>query len=485
MYEKKSNGWKKHLDFIILDILCLMLSMIPAYMIRKGNGEMLRDTQAYYGLNMVMAVLDFVILISSNAFKKVLNRGYYLEMLATIRQAFLLTLSTTACLFITQTSETFSRVVVLLTIVLYSMLSYVIRIFWKMRLRKRMKEQTGNALLIMADEKEAARLIPQIEEHNYASYRINGVVVPDKEKKIQSIQQIPVVSTYENVVAYVTGNWVDEVLISVKEGERIPGEIINTLMGMGVTVHIHLNIDGEERTIPEPIVNNIGNLLVMTCSNHYITPAESFMKRTIDIAGALVGCLLACIAYPFVAMAIKRESPGPVIFKQTRIGKNGKTFQIYKFRTMYLDAEERKAELMAQNRIKDGMMFKMDFDPRIIGNRVDDTGKQITGIGNFLRRYSIDELPQFFNVLKGDMSLVGTRPPVMEEYAKYSAHHKARLAIKPGITGLWQISGRSDILDFEEVVRLDTEYINNWSVGLDIRILVKTVGCVLKKEGSM
>ncbi len=485
MYEKKSDGWKKHLDFIILDILCLMLSMFPAYMIRKGDGEMLRDTQAYYSLIIVMAVLDFVISVSSNAYKHVLNRGYYLEMIATIKQAFLLSLSTTAYLFITQTSETFSRVVVVLTIIVYSVLSYTIRILWKLRLRKRMKEQTGNALLIMADEKVAAELIPQIREHNYASYQITGIVVPELKEPEQKIQQIPVVSSYQNLITYVTGNWVDELLLSVKAGEKIPGEIIDELMEMGVTVHIHLDIDGEEQRRIEPIVNSIGNLLVMTCSSHYITPVESFMKRTIDIAGALAGCLLAGIAYPFVAVAIKKESPGPVIFRQIRIGKNGKTFQIYKFRTMYLDAEERKAELMAQNRIKDGMMFKMDFDPRIIGNRVDDTGKQITGIGSFLRRYSIDELPQFFNVLKGDMSLVGTRPPVMEEYAKYSAHHKARLAMKPGITGLWQISGRSDILDFEEVVRLDTEYINNWSVGLDIRILFKTVGCVLKREGSM
>ena len=151
---------------------------------------------------------------------------------------------------------------------------------------------------------------------------------------------------------------------------------------------------------------------------------------------------------------------------------------------MYLDAEERKKELMSQNRVSDGMMFKLDFDPRIIGNKIVD-GKQVTGIGEKIRSSSLDEFPQFFNVLKGDMSLVGTRPPTEDEWEKYKYHHRARLATKPGLTGMWQVNGRSEITDFEEVVKLDTEYINNWSIGLDIRILLKTVKAVLKHEGAM
>ena len=184
--------------------------------------------------------------------------------------------------------------------------------------------------------------------------------------------------------------------------------------------------------------------------------------------------LLTGIIFIFVAPIIYIKSPGPIFFKQMRIGKNGKKFNIYKFRSMYMDAEERKKELMAQNDIKDGMMFKMDNDPRII-----------KGIGNFIRDYSLDEFPQFFNVLKGDMSVVGTRPPLVSETELYELHHYARLSIKPGITGLWQVSGRSDITDFEEVVRLDREYIDNWNVGMDIKILLKTVAVVLKKDGSM
>lgn len=158
---------------------------------------------------------------------------------------------------------------------------------------------------------------------------------------------------------------------------------------------------------------------------------------------------------------------------------------MYKFRSMYMDAEARKAELMKDNKLGDGKMFKLDFDPRVIGNKVLPDGTKKTGIGDFIRKTSLDEFPQFLNVLKGDMSLVGTRPPLIGEVSLYELHHRARLSIKPGITGMWQVSGRSDITDFEEVVELDRSYIENWSIGLDIKILLKTVLAVFKREGSV
>ena len=165
------------------------------------------------------------------------------------------------------------------------------------------------------------------------------------------------------------------------------------------------------------------------------------------------------------------QSPGPIFFTQTRVGKNGRPFKIYKFRSMYTDAEERKKELMEQNQMQ-GLMFKMEDDPRIFP------------IGKIMRKFSIDELPQFWNVLKGEMSLVGTRPPTMDEFEQYEAHHRARLGNKPGLTGMWQVSGRSKITDFEEVVGLDTYYISNWNLALDVRILLKTVKVVLLGRGA-
>ena len=149
-----------------------------------------------------------------------------------------------------------------------------------------------------------------------------------------------------------------------------------------------------------------------------------------------------------------------------------------------MDAEERRAELMAQNKMSDGRMFKIDFDPRVIGNKILPDGTRKTGIGDFIRKTSIDEFPQFWNVLIGDMSLVGTRPPTVDEWEKYEMHHRSRLAFKPGLTGMWQVSGRSDITDFEEVVELDTKYIAEWCLKLDIEILVKTVMVVFRGSGA-
>lgn len=195
------------------------------------------------------------------------------------------------------------------------------------------------------------------------------------------------------------------------------------------------------------------------------------IKRVIDIAGAVVGLVLTAAMTPFVALAIKIDSPGPVFFSQTRIGKNGRRFKIWKFRSMYTDAEARKKELAAHNEVK-GLMFKMDDDPRV------------TRVGRFIRRTSIDETPQFLNILVGDMSLVGTRPPTEDEFEHYNGYYRRRMSITPGLTGLWQVSGRSDIQDFEEIVKLDLEYIDNWSLGLDIKILIMTVFAVLGGKGS-
>ena len=210
----------------------------------------------------------------------------------------------------------------------------------------------------------------------------------------------------------------------------------------------------------------------------------AFAKRFWDIIGGAVGCVITGVLYLILAPQIRSASPGPVFFSQVRIGRNGKKFKMYKFRSMYPDADARKQEFMAQNKITDGMMFKMDDDPRIIGSEKKDKNGRPNGIGNKIRRTSLDEFPQFWNVLKGDMSLVGTRPPTVDEWEKYNAGQRLRMSIKPGITGLWQISGRSDILSFDEVVRLDTEYIRNMSITYDIKILLKTVEDVLKRRGA-
>ena len=192
----------------------------------------------------------------------------------------------------------------------------------------------------------------------------------------------------------------------------------------------------------------------------------------IDIFGSLFGIILSSPIMLIAAIAIKLDSPGDVIFKQERVGLNGRHFYMFKFRSMCVDAEEKKKELMEQNEMESQFMFKMQNDPRI------------TRIGGILRKTSIDELPQFFNVLRGEMSLVGTRPPTVDEVELYERGHWRRMSIKPGITGMWQVSGRSSVTDFDEIVEMDTQYIDRWNVLLDIQILLKTVWQVFRRKGA-
>ena len=220
--------------------------------------------------------------------------------------------------------------------------------------------------------------------------------------------------------------------------------------------------------------------MVLSSNIRIAAPRQLFMKRLIDIIGAVAGLAVTVVLTVIIAPIIYMNSPGPIFFSQTRVGRNGRKFKIYKFRSMYPDAEQRKKDLMKDNQMN-GYMFKMDADPRVIGSGPDGTRH---GIGWFIRKTSIDEFPQFWNVLKGEMSLVGTRPPTVDEWEKYQYHHRGRLAVKPGLTGLWQVSGRSSITDFEEVVRLDVEYIQKWDMGLDIKILLRTIWVVLSGRGA-
>lgn len=317
-------------------------------------------------------------------------------------------------------------------------------------------------------------MVSNIRKNNFGEYRISGIAILDRDLTGQRIEEIPVVANREDVLHFLKENWVDEVFIHVPEDMKIPQGLVDGCMEMGITIHLWMADTAAQGVGMNQTVEKIGNYTVLTKSVRMITARQRITKRGMDILGGLVGILLTGIAFLFVAPAIYIKSRGPVFFSQTRIGLNGKPFKIYKFRSMYMDAEERKKELLTQNQVQDGMMFKIDDDPRII-----------KGIGSFIRRTSIDELPQFWNVLKGDMSLVGTRPPTVDEWEKYELRHRKRLAIKPGITGMWQVSGRTKINDFEQVVALDTKYILEWSLWLDIKILFKTILVVLKRDGAV
>lgn len=242
------------------------------------------------------------------------------------------------------------------------------------------------------------------------------------------------------------------------------------LRNAGITLHIlPLELDAIAGNLE---VKMLGSLPVLQFEQPLIVGSDFFIKRFLDFLCASAFILLATPLYLVIALAIKLDSPGPVFYKQTRIGLHGKQFKVWKFRTMVVNADKNQKDLEANNEMKDGVLFKIKNDPRI------------TPLGTFLRRYSLDELPQLFNVVLGEMSLVGPRPLPLRDVEKFSEHHFVRHNVLPGITGLWQVSGRSDITDFEQVIQLDISYIESWSLKLDFKILLQTVNVIFGKKGA-
>lgn len=483
MYKKSVQGWLKHLDFMILDVVCLWISFTLAFGMRHGSLNVFANS-LYRDMMWSLALMDIVVIFFFDSLKNVLKRGFYHELTVTVKQTCLITLCSVFYLFTFKEAANYSRLVLTYTAALYLLLSYITRNIWKYLLRKYLGGNGRRSLLIVTVSEIVDTVIDNIKNKNYSDYIVTGVCILDDKAKGRTIEGVPVVADKEDLVEYVCREWVDEVFLNIPESEPYPSELLDKFIEMGVVVHMKLaksqNLLGKKQ-----FVERLGTYTVLTTSINYASTRQLMLKRLMDIAGGLVGCIFTGIICIFVGPAIYIASPGPIFFAQERVGKNGKKFKMYKFRSMYMDAEERKAELMKDNKLGDGKMFKLDFDPRVIGNKILPDGTHKTGIGDFIRRTSLDEFPQFFNVLRGDMSIIGTRPPLISETNLYELHHRARLAIKPGITGMWQVSGRSDITDFEEVVRLDKEYITNWNIGLDIKILFKTILVVFKKDGSM
>ena len=511
MYKRNAQGWLKHLDFMLWDILVLQVSFILGYMIRHGWGKWPYQDQNYVSLCIILIVVDILVTVLFNTLHNVMKRGYLKELTETIKHVVLVLLLMSLYLFSTQAGDTYSRITIYLTAGYYLVLGYLVRILWKPLIKRINKKKTKGTMILVANESAVPRILDRVSDLDDFDY--TGIVLSNRDGTGEFIKNVKVVSSIESAADYICREWVDEVFVypehladlktssygAIEEyidnsfgtqgtdqvekhqGQSNVAKLIEQCREMAIPIHIRLPISSSGG---KSFMEKVGGYNVLTMTANYVSPLQMIIKRAFDILGGLVGSVFAMILIAIIGPKIKKESPGPVLFKQTRIGQNGKRFKFYKIRSMYMDAEERKKELMDQNRVSDGMMFKLDWDPRIIGNKIEN-GEQKTGIGEFIRRTSLDEFPQFFNVLKGDMSLVGTRPPTEDEWEKYKYHHRARLAVKPGLTGMWQVSGRSTITDFEQVVKLDTEYINNWSVGLDIKILFRTIGAVLKHKGAM
>ena len=480
MYQKSGLPWTKYWDYILLDMVSMFLSLIAAYYVYIPTDFNLTGSPEYLLLLFGMPVLDFLVIVLGSTMNEVQKRGLFAEFCATVKNTAMVFAIEALIFFVVKMGGFYSRKNFLYSCSIYFVVSFATRCLYKWYYIKHVVPNSGSSLLIVAAKKDLPGLEKQIREGQYSTYRLAGVILADGD---QGDTALKVVSGFAQADSWIRKNWVDEVLFLLPpEAETL--ELAQAVASMGITVHLNLgflsSLLGGTKT-----VEVLGEYDVLTAFRNRIGFGAAALKRLTDIVGGLIGCLFTALLTLFIGPAIYIASPGPIFYTQERIGRNGKIFKMYKFRSMVPNADEVKKQYLKENRVSGGYMFKLDWDPRIIGNKILPDGTKKTGIGEFIRKTSLDEFPQFLNVLKGDMSLVGTRPPTKDEWAIYEDHHRARMAMRPGITGMWQVSGRSNITDFEEIVRLDTKYIDQWSLGLDFKILVKTVLVVLKHEGSM
>ncbi len=481
MYKRYRQEWTKHLDFIVIEEISLQAAYLFAMWLRFGS---IPSDNMYKELGFILFLIDFVVVMSLNTMHNVLKRGYFRELVETVKNCLSVFAVAIVFMYALKVSEGYSRILLFVTLILHVIVSYLTRILWKLVLSNtKINENSKYSMLAVLDPAIAEETLEQIAKNHGDIYKIVGLVFTRRDKRTQ-VCGIPVVCDMEEASEYVCREWVDSVYIGCEKVTPRIDRFMEDCQQMTVTVHFA--VSGVRHMGNHPFGNKIAGITVLTSAARYATPFEHALKRLVDLIGGIVGSLIALVIIAVVGPMIKKQSPGPILYSQERIGKNGKKFKMYKIRSMYMNADEIKADLVDRNRNKDGYMFKMDFDPRVIGNTVDADGVQHRGIGDFIRRRSLDEFPQFFNVLLGQMSLVGTRPPTVDEWEKYKFHHRARLGCKPGLTGIWQTSGRSKITDFEEVVKLDTKYITEWSISMDIKLILKTAHMVLVgDEGAM
>ena len=470
MYQRKSN--LLNVMIMVLDCVCITTSLILANFIRNGRAFVSDNQRMDFGLMLGGCLIAFLIWnLYKELYKDMFLRGPFSELLHIMGNNAIVFSGAAILLFFMKRLDAYSRLVFVYFLLLDCVFMFIMHVIWK-RVLPSLYWRMGLAqkVLMVSDKNNAEKLVGEIRSMGGFGVDIMGIVLSDDSYE-NNVCGTKVVAKAKELIEYCQNASLDEVYFSVDNVQNVELlQMINTLSEMGIIIHYQMPVP-ELTGAKQKVLGQIGASYHVTYASRMVPVGQLLLKRSMDICGALVGCVILALVTIVFGPLIKMESKGPIFFAQKRVGKNGRIFKMYKFRSMYADAEERKKELMAQNEMS-GFMFKMENDPRI------------TKIGAFMRKTSLDEFPQFINILKGDMSLVGTRPPTLDEFSQYSPYHKKRLSFRPGLTGMWQVSGRSDITDFEEIVRLDVEYIEEWSIGLDVKILLKTVLAVFKGSGA-
>ena len=466
-----------------VDLLSLILSTAAAWLLLDGVLGVILQYSGEDILQFVLILLlaFLLVFLGAKSAQDITKRGTAGEFADCLRVDALFAAALAVFLLITKAPLLESRYLYVGVVGLNLFCLFALRMWLKRYLNRKFYKGSMASLVGVVTTRDRAPAFLAALRKDW-SLRIVGVALADADADTpENIGSTPVKAGFDSFMERLRRDSLDEVYINLPyaTGDSLL-PYLEEMESMGLT--IHLNVPALERFLAKNKadmlaprlqggVEALGGVPLVTIAPTVHKTGDMILKRAMDIVGSILGLVISVPIIAVVAIPLKLESPGPLFFKQKRVGLNGRVFNIYKLRSMYQDAEARKKELMDHNKMQ-GLMFKMDDDPRI------------TKVGRFIRRTSIDELPQFWNVLRGQMSLVGTRPPTLDEYERYESHHKRRLSMKPGITGVWQVSGRSNIQDFEEVVRLDVWYIDNWSLRLDIKLLFKTIAVVFRQRGA-
>ncbi|MGD0796509.1 MAG: sugar transferase [Acidobacteriaceae bacterium] len=413
----------------------------------------------WFGLLIVILARSF------GLYGPILNRSGLHEQRMTVQAALTSGLLLFGTLYLTQAKV--SRVVVVLMVVFTTLLLCVRRAVWRRVVYNRYREglETRNVLIVGAG-RVAHALRNHLESLRHLGFRFKGFVALT-EREAES-GDADIIGDVRNCLSLARSLFVDEIFFSVPAEKRLVIALVEEARAIGIDVRVVPDLyDGLAWNAP---VEYIGQFPTIPLHRRDLPIGAFLLKRVMDTTGAIVAMLLGWPLALVLAIAVKLDSEGPVFYRAQRIGRKGRTFTCYKFRTMVVNADKLRADLMHRNE-RDGILFKITDDPRI------------TRVGRFLRRYSLDELPQFYNVLRGDMSLVGPRPPIATEVEQYDLSHLRRLDVLPGMTGLWQVEARQDP-SFDSYISLDTAYVENWSLWLDLKILARTAGVVFSGTGS-
>lgn len=456
-----NKGASTNLLYIVSDFLFGILSLLLAVLISKNESFWSN------GIIYIVACFTFMLIfILANKDSRVYNvtTFFYIDrMIRYVSKSFIIAtgVSSTLLFYVGEASIDKRFYIIFLVIVYIMMLgsAFLVRFITK-------KASVFSPRTLLVGDVDKFKKFQRYLNKSNMDLKIIGFVSIQEESN--SNRYLGDISCLETMIH---DNAIDQVYIMHSAHDDFDIQpYINICMEMGVTARIIMN--NYKAGAAQSYVSSVGTYPVVTYHTVTLNMSSRAVKRAIDIIGSLTGIILSSPLMLMTAIAVKLDSKGPALFKQARVGRNGRRFNMYKFRSMCIDAEEKKQQLMHQNEVEGGLMFKIKDDPRI------------TRVGKFIRKTSLDELPQFFNVLKGNMSLVGTRPPTLDEVQGYARNHWRRMSIKPGITGMWQVSGRSSITDFDEIVELDTEYIDKWSVLMDVKILAKTVLQMFGSKGA-